>query len=148
MEIGVKEACERLKAMDNIVLLCHRNPDGDTIGTALALELILEKLGKRVRVACHDIFPKQFSYMFRSEKKEDFEPENIVAVDIADESLFGDDLKKYVGRSDLCIDHHPSNKHYAKDWLVRAEAAATAEIIPDICDELGIEITKEMADCI
>ena len=149
MEVSVQKCCEILRGMDDIVILSHRNPDGDTLGSAFALHYILNQLGKRSRIECHDGFPKQYSYLLAGYEEKDFEPKNIVAVDIADEQLFGEKLEKYRGKVDLCIDHHGSNKHYAKDWLVRDTAAACCEIIEDICYGFEeAELTKLIADCI
>lgn len=149
MEINVQQCCEILREMDDIVILSHRNPDGDTLGSAFALHYILNQLGKRSRVECHDGFPKQYSFLLLDYKPEDFEPKAVVAVDIADEQLFGENLEKYRGKVDLCIDHHGSNKHYAKNWLVRDTAAACCEIIEDICYGFEeAEVTKIIADCI
>jgi phosphoesterase RecJ-like protein len=149
MEINVQQCCEILREMDDIVILCHRNPDGDTLGAGFALHYILDQLGKRSRVECHDGFPKQYSYLLLDYKPEDFEPKAVVAVDIADEKLFGANLEKYCGKVDLCIDHHGSNKHYAKNWLVRENAAAACEVIEDICYGFEeVELTKIIADCI
>ena len=149
MEINVQSCCEILRGMDDIVILSHRNPDGDTLGSAFALHYILNQLGKRSRVECHDGFPKQYSYLLLDYKPEDFEPKAVVAVDIADEQLFGEKLEKYRGKVDLCIDHHGSNKHYAKNWLVRDTAAACGEVIEDICYGFEeVELTKIIADCI
>ena len=149
MEINVQKCCEILREMDDIVILTHRNPDGDTLGSAFALHYILKQLGKRSKVVCHDGFPKQFSYLLLEYEPEDFEPKAVVAVDIADEQLFGENLNEYKGKVDLCIDHHGSNKHYAKNWLVRDTAAACCEIIEDICYGFEeAELTKIIADCI
>ena len=149
MEINVQQCCEILREMDDIVILCHRNPDGDTLGAGFALHYILAQLGKRSRVECHDAIPQMFSYLLLDYKPEEFEPKNIVAVDIADEKLFGSNLEKYCGKVDLCIDHHGSNKHYAKNWLVRENAAAACEVIEDICYGFEeVELTKIIADCI
>ncbi len=148
MELTVEQCCEKLLQMDDIAVLCHRNPDGDTLGCAFALKYMLEQLGKRVRVESHDGFPKQYSYMFPQSQPE-FEPKFVVAVDVADEELLGSSMDKYKGRIDLCIDHHSSNKHYAKDWYVRATAAAAAEIMEDVCYTLpAVELTKTIANCI
>ena len=65
MELTMEQCCERLENMDDIAVLCHRNPDGDTLGCAFALKYMLEQLGKRVQVKSHDGFPKQYSYMYR-----------------------------------------------------------------------------------
>ncbi len=149
MELTVAQCCEKLCEMDDIVILCHRNPDGDTLGSGFALHYILKQLGKRSCVKCHDPFPKQYSYMFREYEPEEYEPKAVVAVDIADEQLFGEKLSGYCGRVDLCIDHHGSNKHYAKNWYVDENAAATAEIIEDICRRFEkVTLTKLIANCI
>ncbi len=149
MEISVQQCCEILKGMDDIVILSHRNPDGDTLGSAFALHYILKQLGKRSRIECHDGFPKQYSYLLVDYKPEEFEPKNIVSVDIADEQLFGDKLNKYRGKVDLSIDHHDTNKHYAKNLLVNDKAAACCEIIEEICNSLeGVALTKLIANCI
>lgn len=149
MEISVQQCCEILGEMDDIVILSHRNPDGDTLGSAFALHYILKQLGKRSRIECHDGFPKQYSYLLVDYKPEEFEPKNIVSVDIADEQLFGDKLNKYRGKVDLSIDHHDTNKHYAKNWLVNDKAAACCEIIEEICNSLeGVALTKLIANCI
>ncbi len=149
MEITVQECCEMLREMDNIAILCHRNPDGDTLGSGFALHYILKQLGKRSKIFCHDEIPKQYSYMLLEYEPEIFTPQYIVAVDVADEQLLGENLDFFKGKIDLCIDHHGSNKHYAKNWLVRDTAAANCEIMEDICYGFEeVELTKLIADCI
>ena len=64
MEINVQKCCEILREMEDIVILTHRNPDGDTLGSAFALHYLLKQLGKRSRIVCHDVIPKQFSGTF------------------------------------------------------------------------------------
>lgn len=149
MEVSVRQCCEILRKMNDVVILCHRNPDGDTLGSAFALHYILKQLGKRSKIECHDGFPKQYSYLLLDYKQEDFEPKAVVAVDIADEQLFGEKLEKYKGKVDLCIDHHDSNKHYAKNVLVGKNAAACCEVIEDICCGFEeVKLTKLIANCI
>ena len=148
MELTMEQCCAKLFKMDDIAVLCHRNPDGDTLGCAFALKYILEQFGKRVRVESHDGFPKQYAYMFPKSQPE-FEPRFVVAMDVADEELLGSSMDKYKGKIDLCIDHHSSNKCYAADWYVRPTAAAAAEILEDVCYGLpGAELTKDIANCI
>ncbi len=149
MEINVSKCCEILRGMDNIAILCHRNPDGDTLGSGFALHYILKQLGKKSKIFCHDEVPAQYSYLLSEYSPEEFEIENIVAVDVADEQLLGENLDMFKGKVDLCIDHHGSNKCYAKNWLVRSTAAANCEIIEDICYGFEeAELTKIIADCI
>lgn len=146
--IDVHRACALLQQHDDILLLAHMNPDGDTLGSCFALYYALTGLGKRVRVACSDGFPQRYAFLYPQEPPAEFEPRFIVAADIADEQLFGAALEPYLGRVDLCIDHHPSNTFYARETLLRADAAATAEIVSDVLDGLGAACELRAATCI
>ena len=53
----------RLRGADDILILCHKNPDGDTIGCAGALYLALKALGKNAAILCSDTIPKMYDYM-------------------------------------------------------------------------------------
>ena len=147
-EIDVHGACALLREHDDILLLAHMNPDGDTLGSCFALYHGLRALGKRVRVECTDGLPERFAFLCPGYAPEAFTPRLIVAADIADTQLFGAALAPYQERVDLCIDHHPSNSHYAKATLLRAHAAATAEIIFDVLEELQVATDKSAAVCI
>ncbi len=146
-KIDVAKAAELLKAADNVLILTHRNPDGDTLGSGFALMHALRSKGKRARVLCCDKIPKKYSYMF-GERQEDFSPEYTVCVDVADIKLLGNEFSKEFGNNvDLCIDHHGSNTGYADNLLLRS-CAATCEIIYDIVNLLETEITPIIADCL
>lgn len=147
MEITPEQCCKRLMSADNIAVLCHRNPDGDTLGSAFALKYMLEQFGKKVRVESSDGFPKQYGFIYPKSQPE-FKPDFVVAVDVADEELLGSGMDKYKGKIDLCIDHHGTNRHYAWEWYVRPTAAAAAEIMEDICAGLGASLTPLIASCI
>ncbi|HXK77145.1 MAG TPA: DHH family phosphoesterase [Oscillospiraceae bacterium] len=149
MQIGLKECCEELEGTDDIALLCHQNPDGDTLGSAFALHYLLRRLGKRSRVECADDFPKRYAFLWREYEPEEFVPKFTVAVDVADEQLLGSLADKYKGRIDLCIDHHSSNQFYAEKTFMRPEAAAAAELVAAIVGEFPkVELTQQIADCI
>ena len=62
-QIDLKTAAGILKDNDNYLLLTHRNPDGDTLGSAFALMYALRSLGKNAKVQCCDKIPKKYSYM-------------------------------------------------------------------------------------
>ena len=107
--IDVTEVLTRLYKAENILLLCHKNPDGDTIGSSAALYHALKRLGKTVAVLCADPIPPSYDYMQIGLFDGSFEPAYVVAVDVAGIQLFGDAVREYSERTDLCIDHHPSN---------------------------------------
>lgn len=143
----VPQVCAYLKEQEDILILCHQSPDGDTLGSGFGLYYALLALGKRAQVVCSDPIPPQFSYLL-PKTMPPVEPRCVVAADVADPQLLGDALSLWADRVDLCIDHHPSNRGYADRTLLRPEAAATAEIMIEIIRGLGVEPDQRIADCI
>lgn len=143
----VKEICEILKSKNNIEILTHASPDGDTLGCGYALCLALQSMGKNARVIVEKM-PQKFKFLTKGVKEQDFQGEFVVSVDIAALSLLGSNAEKYAKIIDLCIDHHGSNSIEIQDKYVVADAAAACEIIYQIIIELGIKITKEIANCL
>lgn len=148
MYIGFSEAETFLRNCKDAVIITHRNPDGDCIGAGFAVKDILEQLGIRSRVVCHDDFPKRYGFLTEGGAGEDFEPQTIIAVDVADIRLMGKYQEIYGGKVQLCIDHHVSNKNYAEKTLLRADAAAACEVIYDLAEFMGLTITKHCAMCL
>ena len=105
----------RLLGTDDILILCHKNPDGDTIGSGAALCKALQHLGKTAAVLCSDPIPAMYDYMQITVYDGSFTPAFVVAVDVAGIQLFGDhnNIQDYAEHVDLCIDHHGSNSGYA-----------------------------------
>lgn len=132
------QAAQWLRERDNFLLLTHVRPDGDTLGSAAALALALQKLGKRAWVGYNSGVTETYAgYMEGCYPPADFVPEHIVAVDIATEHLLPAEFEPYRGRIELCIDHHPSNEGYAGETCLDASAAACGEIVYRICKLLG-----------
>lgn len=144
----ISKVISLLLKSDNVLILCHKNPDGDTIGSAGALLWALRSLGKTGAVFCADPIHERYDYMGLELYKGQFEVGYIVAVDIAGTQLFGDKSNKYADKVNLCIDHHGSNTGYADYMLLDDTAAATCEIIYDLITAMGIQITRQMADCL
>ena len=148
MGTDIKTAAEMLRCADNIVILTHQNPDGDTLGCAFALYYTLKAKGKKVRVENEREIPSKYSFLYKDYVKEEFEPQFVVAVDIASTSLFGKGLEHYENKVDLCIDHHKSNTHYAKNTLVDERVAAACELVFDVIMELDGDISDKALLCI
>lgn len=148
MDITILQVVERLKDNDHFLIVSHKSPDGDTLGSAYALYYALTDMGKNVRVACSDPVPDRFSYFTGEYIEEEFEPDYIVAVDIAATQLLGDKLSHLADKFDLCIDHHPSNDKYAKETYLLPKAAATCEMMYDIITLLESTITPLIANCL
>ena len=147
VEFSLADVCAFLKERDNFVVLSHASPDGDTLGSAYALKMGLKKLGKHVQVICCDEIPKKYNY-FINDEESSFSPETVVAVDVADLKLLGDLHSKFEGKIDLNIDHHISNTRYAKALYLDESAAASAECVFEILDELGVEFDRKLANAL
>ena len=90
MKINVEKCAQILKEQDNILILTHAHPDGDTLGCGFALCRALLKCGKKARVICADEIQKKYDYLYSDLEMPDFKEEYIVAVDVATENLLGD----------------------------------------------------------
>ena len=144
MFVDLQTVIERLKQKDNIVILIHQFPDGDTIGCGYALYFALTSLGKHARVECSDEIGKRYDYITKGVEFSDFTPEFVVAVDVADRKLLGKKANEYE-KIDLCIDHHGSNIGYADETYVDASAAAACEILYEVTKGLCKEVDKRIA---
>ncbi len=146
--IDVKECASLLRDNDNFLILSHRTPDGDTLGSAFALKRALDIMGKKSMVRCQDNMHQKFSYLWEGLDNTDIEYDKIIAVDVADKKLLGEDFEALYGdKVFLNIDHHMSNREYAENLLLEDRAAAAVVIYEVIC-QLGIEITPEIANCV
>lgn len=149
--LPVSRAAEILMQRDNITLLCHRRPDGDTVGSAFALYYALQMLGKEVRVLCADPLPEMYRYLYPDytpSRVLEWPVEYVVAVDVATADLLGGLEKKYGTMVDLCIDHHPSNTDYAALTCLWAGAAACAEPAAAIIKAIGLPVSGRIAECL
>ncbi len=146
MTITLKQAAQRLIENDNILILSHRNPDGDTLGCGSALMRALAALGKNVRHDCNDKIPEKFSYLFDGVEKKDFKEDFIVSVDVAERRLLGDSFnEKYGDMVDLSFDHHGISKLFAKETYCESGSASACEVIYLLIKELGVKIDSDIA---
>ncbi|MCI8623167.1 MAG: bifunctional oligoribonuclease/PAP phosphatase NrnA [Provencibacterium sp.] len=147
MDLNMVQAARLLLDAQDILLLAHRSPDGDTLGSCFALYYALQGLGKRVRVECADRFPKKYDYFLQDASFPAFEPRFIAAVDVADRKLLGEKDACYPVIN-LCIDHHPTNTGYAAARLLDPTQAATAQLCFSLLREMQLPITPRIADCL
>lgn len=144
----LKTAARLLLDFDNILILCHASPDGDTLGSGSALLRGLLSLGKRAACVCGDEIPKKYDYLFEGVPLFDGPYEHIVSVDVPDKKLLGALEGKYGDRVELAIDHHGTHKPFAENTYVEGECAANCEIIYLLLKEMGVGITAEIASCL
>jgi len=140
------ETAELLRRQDNILILTHKRPDGDTIGCAAALCALLRQIGKTAWVLPNgDATPLMTPYLEGYLAPAEVSPAFVVSVDIAGRGLFPDNALPWLERGvDLAIDHHPSNEGFAAHNWVEADKAACGEIIFELAAELGA-LTPEVA---
>ena len=149
--LDIPQTAQLLLSQNDILILTHQSPDGDTMGSGYSLCLALQQLGKRAMVLCTDPIPKRMTFV-----AEHLDPaltlENpdqakfVVAVDIADVKLMGPALAAYQlpDAVDLCIDHHPSNKEYAKNLLLCGEEAAACQILFDQQADCRMSLSRHL----
>lgn len=149
---GIERAVAVLQAARTPLLLCHRSPDGDTIGAALALAEALRALGRSPTIACADPLPPSLLFVPDSQTVGHAVGEQadlLVTVDISDPAMLGElraDVERLRGsRTLLNIDHHASDTEYGDLNVVDVTAASTAEIVFDLVAKLGVPISQTMA---
>ena len=148
--LNVQQMAQRLRAADNVLILCHKNPDGDTVGCGSALYYALKALDKNAAVLCSDAIPTRYAFTNPRLFKGEFEPETVVAVDVAGIQLFGENngVPQYTRHIDLCIDHHAGNSGYADFTLLDDHAAAAAELLYEVLEAMEVPMTAHIANCL
>jgi len=142
MRGGEIEAARRLLAeAPEIVVISHERPDGDAVGSVLGLSRSLELAGKNVTPVLVDGVPERFQFLAGAAKVVRAVPEGdfvLVAVDCSDLPRMGTPKSRTARAPDLNIDHHATNPRFGRINLVRADAAATAEILFELAEPLGL----------
>ena len=140
-----REAWRLINRAQRIFLIAHVDPDGDAIGSTLALGCGLRKVGKECTLACSDPVPRSLSFLpgveeFGSPPVDDHDL--VITVDVSDLRRLGPAYKDVptMGFPVLNIDHHVTNTGFGTVNLVRPEAAATAEIVFDLLTGGMVEI--------
>lgn len=147
MTISFNQLLEELRAADDIIIMTHRKPDGDTLGSAAALTLCLRQMGKNAAMLKNPDLTPRFTPMTEGLwwQGGSLDGKYIMSVDIADRSLMCDGAP---GNIRLAVDHHSSHRPFADKIYCRPEAAACGEVIYDIIRGLGVAFTKDMADAV
>lgn len=143
MDVTIKEIAEKLKKNDNYCIVYHIRPDGDCIGTAFGLCLALQSIGKKCTVKGQNDIPRSHRYMTDKVQLDEIADPVYIAVDSASRhrvGIFGD--KHFT----FCIDHHHNTFDDVDYRYVETDCGACSEIIYKLLCEMGITITKQIAD--
>lgn len=149
---ALRRVADTLRGARRIASLCHQNPDADTLGAAVAVALIAERLGKEYEIVCADRPAPMYSFLPRFDEivsEPTGRADVAVVCDAATLERIGPIASTHAawlsGSEIVNIDHHVTNRGFGTANLVDATAAATCEIVAALLPELGIEPDAELA---
>lgn len=152
-EQDLRAVVDALRGSDRFVVTTHENPDGDALGSLLAMHLALGRLGKDSLMYLAGAAPIPGEYRFMDfgglgrELPTDVAERTLVAVDCANESRLGaDPAILHQAPFTIDIDHHHDNSRFGDVNLVVADASSTGEVLRAVFRELGVEITPQIAE--
>src|SRR2546421_9879906 len=151
----LRAVAEALRAHDRFLLVTHENPDGDALGSLLAMKLALDALAKDSEMYLYGDapLPREYAFMQLDGVLRDLPPDVaervLVALDCANEERMGPD-PALLEQAPLTIDidHHHDNTRFGRVNLVVPEASSTGEVLRDVFAELDVELTPEIAEAL
>jgi phosphoesterase RecJ-like protein len=149
---SMADVIDALRSARRVTAICHENPDADTVGAAIAISIIAERLGARSEIVSADGTPPAFAFLPRIERvvrRPALEPELAVVCDAATLPRVGRIAVQeadWFARARLVnIDHHISNSLYGDLNLVDPHASATCEVVARLVEQLDMEPDAELA---
>lgn len=143
-----KKLLDFLLEKESFLIATHINPEGDALGSSLALSVALESLGKKTFIYCKDSVPEFYKFLPQYEKVRDSLPDSkqlppLVLVDCNSTERAG--LEKTELKPSAIIDHHETGENICSVKWIEPEASATGVLIYHVIKGLGAKITKEIA---
>ncbi|MBQ6809176.1 MAG: bifunctional oligoribonuclease/PAP phosphatase NrnA [Clostridia bacterium] len=132
---------------DNIRIIAHRSPDGDTLGSCFALCEVLKNMGKTAEVVCSDRVADKLTVLTDCETElfPTFTPDCIVTVDVATADLLGKAYCDIAAEVDYAIDHHYTNTNFAKNLILDGDCSSAGEVLFYLFKQAGIPLTEKAA---
>jgi phosphoesterase RecJ-like protein len=150
-----EQVVEELRLGDKFLLTTHENPDGDALGSLVAMHGILNIMGKdNVMFMSAEEFPLPYEYRHlplqdvSHELPPDAEARTIVFLDCGNIDRMPVSFLRRDSAHILNIDHHHDNTHFGTANLVVGDASSTAEIVYDLTKDLGIDLTPNIAEAL
>ncbi len=149
---------ERLRAAKRVVLTTHVTPDGDGLGSAVALLRVLRAAGKRAMIVNCSVAPKELRFIYRKGEFEVFARERheqdlltadaVIATDIGGPSRMGkmEPFVRAARGAKIVIDHHVYENDLFDVPYIVIGASSTAELVYDLLTDMGVPITKDLAE--
>ncbi len=152
VDAALAQCAAALQSAGHVLVATHRNPDGDALGSAIAVLLALQEMGKDAYGYCPGPLLTHFLDMPHIDLLHQQPPENLkefdltLVLDCAELERVTEDFKPH-GRV-LNIDHHPTNPLFGEVNCVVPQASATGELVFALLDELHVQITSGMAQAL
>jgi bifunctional oligoribonuclease and PAP phosphatase NrnA len=149
-----QQIAELLHLQHAFLVLTHYRPDGDAVGSQLALALLLKDLGKQVEAWNDDEVPTKFRFLPHCaviqrppDEPKDFDV--VIAIDVSTWQRVGTAAQKIRTKKHFInIDHHVSNEKFADiNWIV-PDAPASGQIAYDLIKRGGFKLTRDIATCL
>ena len=153
MEISLPQVAEMLHSANTIVLTAHVHPDGDSLGSMLALYEALQADGKKVYMLLDDVVPATYQFLPNWKKiskpvdNDRFTTDLLVVLDASDIERIGK-VQNAVKAPILNLDHHISNTRFADYYYIDSKAAATGEIILALLKLMKSKVTADIGTCL
>ena len=145
-KLSLNQVCEIIRDKKSTLILCHKNPDPDTLGSAFALKQLLELFGSSVKVCCCDKPSSKFNFITKGQVLNTLvECERIIAVDVASPMQLGD-FSNIAHKVDLTIDHHAMSTRFSDYY--EDLGASCAEIIFSLYKELKVYMPLSFFECV
>jgi bifunctional oligoribonuclease and PAP phosphatase NrnA len=148
----LRAAAALVRAASSVTVICHENPDADTLGGGLALACALERLGITTEVVCATGWPSTLAFLphvDRVRRSPGLASDAIILVDCASIDRAGPVLARWIRESVAAVlvnvDHHVSNDGYGTASCIDHSAAATSEVVARLLGELDCTPDREMA---
>ena len=141
------ETAAFFRSRNNFLLVTHRRPDGDTLGSAAVLCMGLRQLGLNAWVLRNSQVTPKYQHLLRGLTKEEIgQDDTLVSVDVASERM----LPENFGSREITlrIDHHGTADSFTEMELVDAGSASCGEVVCDVLEELGVQLDIPMANAL
>lgn len=144
---------EKLRGVSSVGISGHVRPDGDCVGSTLAVYNYISTYYPDIQVEIYlESIPDVFKFLKNADEIKNSASDNkefdlFIVLDCGDEGRLGENIKYFhTAKSTLCIDHHVSNQAFAQDNYIIPDASSTCELVFDLIDT--DKITKEIAECL
>jgi len=146
----MKKIVDLIRNAKEVSIISHIDPDGDALGSQLALAHLLEKDGKKINCFNAGEIPEYLFFLPGSEKIRIYEGQDlsehvVIYVDCADGRRSGIPISKGIT---INLDHHVSNDEFADYNYIDTKAASTGEIVYKLLSEMGLPLDKDAATCL